>query len=111
MRVALLSANARRHDAVGNQIAEKVRFFQERGAEVRVFVHDARHLHPHVQSCCVEVSEPCADGPAWDYLSHADLAIAVYSQYHVLLRYLPRLVGIGPRIVFDYLGVTPPALW
>ena len=111
MRVALLSGNAPVHNAVGNQIAEKVRFFQERGAEVRVFVQDARGLHPDVRSCCVEVAEPSAEGPVWDYLRHADLVLAVYAQYFDLLQYLPRLAGEGPRIVFDYLGVTPADLW
>jgi O-antigen biosynthesis protein len=111
MRVALLSGNAPRHNAVGNQIAEKVRFFQERGAEVRLFVQDARQLHPDVRSCCVEAPAPTLDGPAWDYLRHADLIIAVYAQHYDLLQYLPALVGVGPRIIFDYLGVTPPNLW
>ena len=49
--VALLSYNAQFHNAVGNQIAEKVRFFQERGAEVRLFVQDARRLHLDLRSC------------------------------------------------------------
>lgn len=111
MRVALLSGNAPRHNAVGNQIAEMVRFFQERGAEVRLFVQDARRLHPAVQACCAQVSEPRADGPVWDYLRRADLVFAVYAQYHELLQYLPRLAGTGPRIILDYLGVTPPDLW
>ena len=111
MRVALLAGNAPRHNAVGNQLAEKVRFFQERGAEVRLFVQDARWLHPDVQACCALVPEPRADGPVWDYLRHADLVFAVYAQYHDLLQYLPRLAGTGPRIILEYLGVTPPELW
>ena len=49
MRVALLSANAQFHNAVGNSIAEKVRFFVERGAEVRAFVEDGRRLHPFLR--------------------------------------------------------------
>ncbi len=104
MRVAFLSHNARRHDAIGNQIAEKVRFFQERGAEVRVFLEDARHLHTDLRTVCIEttVNE--------DYLYQADLVFAVYSQYHELLQWAPRLVGAGPRVIFDYYGVTPPAL-
>jgi glycosyltransferase involved in cell wall biosynthesis len=111
MRVALLSGNAPRHNAVGNQIAEKVRFFRERGAEVRLFVQDARRVHPAVHAFCVEVPEPSAAGPAWDYIRHADLVFAVYAQYHDLLQLLPRLAGTGPRIILDYLGVTPPELW
>jgi len=111
MRVALLSYNAQVHNAVGNHIAEKVRFFQERGAEVRLFVQDARRLHPDLRSCGVEVRQPSAAGPVWDELQQADLIFAVYAQYHDLLQYLPLLAGTGPRIVFDYLGVTPPDLW
>ncbi len=111
MRVALLSYNAQFHNAVGNHVAEKARFFQERGADVRVFVQDARRLHPDLRSCSREISEPSVDGPVWDYLRQADLVFAVYGQYYDLLQYLPRLAGTGPRIVFDYLGVTPPQFW
>src|SRR5437764_7831190 len=93
MRVAFLSGNAPRHNAVGNQIAEKVRFFQERGAEIRLFVQDARRLHVDLHSCTVELHEPIADGPAWDYLRQSDLVFAVYAQYFDLLHYLPRLAG------------------
>ena len=111
MRVALLAYNARCHNAVGNQIAEKVRFFQERGAEVRLFVQDIGKLHPEVRACTVHVPTPAATGPTWDYLRQADLVFAVYAQYHDLLQYLPVLAGTGPRIVFDFLGVTPSEHW
>lgn len=111
MRVALLAYNAPPHNAVGNQIAEKVRFFRERGAEVRVFLQDARRLHAEVRACAVQAPTSSADGPVWDYLCQADLIFAVYAQYHDLLQYLPMLAGTGPRIVFDYLGVTPPEFW
>src|SRR5947207_265438 len=77
MRVAFLSHNARQHDAIGNQLAEKLRFFQERGAEVRVFVEDARHLHADVRAACIEVSKVVAEGPVWDFLCQADLVVAV----------------------------------
>lgn len=111
MRVALLAYNAPPHNAVGNQIAEKVRFFQERGAEVRLFVQDARRLHPDLGGHTAQVTTPSVAGPEWDYLCQADLVFAVYAQYHDLLQWLPCLTGTGPRIVFDYLGVTPPELW
>lgn len=111
MRVALLSGNAPAHNAIGNQIAEKVRFFQDRGAEVRVFVQDAQRLHPALRGCCSEVAHAPADGPVWDYLGQCDLIFAVYAQHFELLECLPRLAGKGPRIVFDYHGVTPVDLW
>lgn len=111
MRVALLAYNAPLHNAVGNQIAEKVRFFQERGAEVRLFVQDARKLHPDVHACAIHVPTPSTQGFAWEYLQQADLIFTVYAQHHDLLQFLPLLAGTGPRIVFDYLGVTPPEFW
>jgi O-antigen biosynthesis protein len=111
MRVALLSYNAQIHNAVGNHIAEKVRFFQERGAQVRVFVQDVRRLHPELCDCTSEVRQPHTDGPVWDELQKADLIFVVYAKYYDLLQYLPLLVGTGPRIVFDYLGVTPREFW
>ncbi len=111
MRVALLSHNARQHDAVGSMLVERVRFFTERGAEVRLFVEDGRHLHPDLQACCVVVSEPTTQGPAWDYLHLTDLVLAMYPQTYDLLQWLPCLAGGCTRIVLDYLGVTPPSLW
>lgn len=110
MRVAFLSHNAQINNAIGNQIAEKVRFFLEHGAEVRVFVEDAQRLHPDLQSVAVEAGSPSTTGPVWEYLRSSDLVFAVYAQSHGLLDYLPRLQGEGPRIIFDYYGVTPPAL-
>ncbi|HZZ82491.1 MAG TPA: glycosyltransferase [Gemmataceae bacterium] len=111
MRVALLSHNAQIHNAVGNHIAEKVRFFQERGAEVRVFVQEMRRLHPELRECTEQAAEARNVGSLWEYLRHADIVFAIYGQYHELLQYLPMLAGTGPRLVFDYLGVTPPSLW
>jgi glycosyltransferase involved in cell wall biosynthesis len=111
MRVALLSFNAQLHNAIGNQIAEKVRYFHERGAEVRVYVQDARRLHPDLYAIASEVPHVTSDGRVWDYLREADLVIAVYAQACPLWQYLPMLLGVGPRILFDYHGVTPPELW
>src|SRR5687768_1671392 len=105
MRVAILSHNARMNDAVGNQIAEKVRFFQERGAEVRLFVENDIRLHPDVKEVATVCGPPVLEGPVWEYLRGTDLIFAVYGQYHELLQYLPCLEGEGPRIVFDYQGV------
>ena len=45
MRVALLSHSAPAGDAIGRQLAEKVAFFRDRGADVRVFVETDRRLH------------------------------------------------------------------
>lgn len=107
MRVAVLSANARQGNAVGNHIAEIARFFQDRGAELRVFIEDTTLLHPALSQIAARV--PNESIPP--YLSQCDLIFATYAGEYKLLQWLPLLAGAGPRIVFDYLGVTPAALW
>lgn len=111
MRVALLSASAAAGDALGHQLAEKVGFFLERGADVRVFLeHDGR-LHPAVRRHCQVVPHAQPHGPAWEYVASADLVIADYSQHYGLLDWLPLLAGGRPRVIVDYHGVTPTHLW
>ena len=46
MRVALLAYSAPAGDAIGNQLAEKLAFFLERGADVRVFLESDYRLNP-----------------------------------------------------------------
>jgi glycosyltransferase involved in cell wall biosynthesis len=111
MRVALLSYNARAGDAIGNQIAEKLAFFLERGADVRLFVESANRLHPAVEPYCQGLNAAQADGEEWRFLSSADLIVVEYGQYYSLLGLLPLLAGGKPRILFDYHGVTPGDLW
>src|SRR4051794_26326240 len=103
MRVALLSYNAQAGDAVGNQVAEKLAFFVERGADVRVFVETDRLLHPVVRPHSqVLAPEPRGDG--WRFLTSADLVVVEYSQHYRLLGLLPLLAGGRARILFDYHG-------
>lgn len=111
MRVALLSYNCPAGDAIGNQVAEKLLFFLERGADIRVFVQDARSVHPSVRNHCrkVRTSEP--KGESWEFISSSDLVIVEYSQHYALLELLPLLAGVRPRILFDYHGVTPVEFW
>jgi glycosyltransferase involved in cell wall biosynthesis len=111
MRVALLSYNARAHDAIGNHVAETVGFFLDRGAAVRVFVESTHQLHPDLRAYVQPVDAAEPSGPVWDYLSGADLVIAQFSQGCELLHYLPMLAGGKPRLMLDYHGVTPPELW
>jgi glycosyltransferase involved in cell wall biosynthesis len=111
MRVAILSHNARASDAIGNLLAEKVAFFLERGADVRVFVEDDRRLHLLVGRHCRLVSNREPDGSVWEYLLAADLIIIEYGMAYGLLQWLPLLARAGKRILFDYHGITPPSLW
>jgi glycosyltransferase involved in cell wall biosynthesis len=111
MRVALLSANAQAGDALGNQLAEKLAFFLERGADVTVVVESDRCLHPAIASHCRVLPRPEPLGPAWESLHAADLVIADFSQSYALLELLPLLAEARRRILLDYHGVTPPELW
>jgi glycosyltransferase involved in cell wall biosynthesis len=111
MRVALLSHNARAGDAVGNQVAEKLAFFLDRGAEARVFVESDEALHPAVRSCAATVDPSRAEGDWWRFVSTCDLVMAEYGHSYPLLDLLPMLAGGRPRILLDYHGVTPPELW
>src|SRR5258708_21824390 len=107
MRVALLSYNARAHDAVGNHVAETAAFFLERGSALRVFVQSAERLHPALRGCTQPVDDIAPDGPVWDYLAGADLVIAQYAQAYELLHFLPLLAGGKPRLLLGYHSVTP----
>jgi glycosyltransferase involved in cell wall biosynthesis len=111
MRVGILSFNAQAGDAVGNQIAEKLAFFLERGADVRLFVESGQRLHPAVRGHAHFLARPEPKREAWQFLTTCDLVIAEYSQAYPLLGLLPLLVGGKPRLLVDYHGVTPPELW
>jgi O-antigen biosynthesis protein len=107
MRVGLLSYNAQFGDAIGNLVAEEAGIFAERGADVRVFVESDRRLHPQLRGICRRLSSPTPSGPAWEFLSRADLIIVEYSQFYSLVTLLPLLDQRKTRILFDYHGVTP----
>src|SRR5436305_12153669 len=91
MRVAFLSHNAQAADAIGRQLAEKVAFFLDRGADVRVLLESARRLHsglkPYVRRVTVDRLSP-ADRR---FLDSADLIAVEYGQYYCLLDLLPLL--------------------
>jgi glycosyltransferase involved in cell wall biosynthesis len=111
MRVALLSHNAQAGDAIGNQVAEKLAFFLERGAHARVFVESDRDLHPAVRPHVHVLAHAQPHGLAWHFLAGCDLVVAEYGQFYPLLNLLPLLAGGRPRVLIDYHGVTPPELW
>lgn len=104
VRVALLSATGRAGDAIGNQLVEKLAFFLDRSADVRVFVEDDRWLHPALRPHVAVGRNPAETRR---FLASADLVIAEYGHHYSLLDHLPTLTGGRPRIVLDYHGVTP----
>ncbi len=111
MRVAIVTANARAGDAIGNQVAEKLAFFRDRGADARVFAECRRFLHPAVRPFCRTIHPQQPEGKAWQFLASADLIVVEYGHAYPLLNLLPLLAGGKPRVVLDYHGVSPPRLW
>jgi O-antigen biosynthesis protein len=110
MRVALLSHSAQSGDAIGRQLAEKVAFFLDRGADARLFVETDRRLHAGLRPYTFRYAPPKPRGPHWRFLTSVDLVIVEYGQHYGLLDLLPLLAGGKPRVLFDYHGVTPPDL-
>ena len=113
MRAALLTQNACAEDAIGNQLAAKVRALTACGWAVRLFAESLHRLHPALTryACAHQAASLWRNRADRSYLRHADLILAEYGSAYSLLDLLPALVGVGPRIILDYHGVTPPSLW
>jgi O-antigen biosynthesis protein len=114
MRVAILTANAQIGDAIGNLVAEKVAFFLERGADVRVFLESLARVHPLVWEHCRTIQGAEPDAETWAFLSISDLVIVEYGHFYRLLHWLPLLASAidpPPRVLIDYHGVTPTEFW
>jgi glycosyltransferase involved in cell wall biosynthesis len=111
MRVALISHNARAGDAIGNQVAARAAFFRDHGAEVTVLIESDNHLHPELSPLARLVSSRSDLAELASELGEFDLLVVEYGQHYGILDVLPRVAGKGPRILFDYHGVTPPHLW
>ncbi|HQR07101.1 MAG TPA: glycosyltransferase family 4 protein [Gemmatales bacterium] len=110
MRVALLSRNCCRADAIGTQVVAKIAYFQQLGAEVRLYLSEDQSLRGEASALKPIVG---TSHRIWneererDYLLSSDLVVAEYGAAYNLMNLLPALSGRGPRIVIDYRGVTP----
>jgi glycosyltransferase involved in cell wall biosynthesis len=111
MRVAQIAHSAPFGDAIGNQIAARAAFFREHAADVRIYVESDSRLHPSLLPLAQAVVSELEREAILGDLRQCDLIIVDYSQSFRLLELLPKLAGKGPRILFDYHGVTPPQFW
>ncbi len=111
MRIAVLTMYVRRADAVGLQLIEWVRALHHRGHSVQIFAEQYGPGTPEDVGILTRITSgpKLRESPAWQDLQVADLVICDYPAYYSLAECL-RLLS-GPRIVFSYHGVTPPALW
>lgn len=111
MRVAFVACSTPARTAVGNLLAEKVAFFLDRGAEVRVFLESTAALHPQLTAHASSLKTVPTAGPAWDALRQSDLVFFEFSQGFDLLGLLPLLVPERPKLIATYYGISPSAGW
>src|SRR5436190_9687691 len=111
MRVAMVACSAPARTAVGNLLAEKVAFFVDRGADVRVFLESTTALHPHLVAHAEHCPTFPAVGPIWDYFAQSDIVFFEFSQGFDLLSLLPLLVDEKPRLIATYYGISPATGW
>src|SRR5262245_56054763 len=98
MRVGLLAHSARAGDAIGRQIAAKVAFVRDRGAEVRVVVATDRELDPALRPFTARfTAQDCESLVAW--LRSADLVLIEYSQHTPVLELIPLVAGGNAKLI------------
>lgn len=113
MRVALFSRNACRADAIGAQVVAKIGYFQQLGAEVRLYLSEGHALRTEAASLkpiMGTAQRIWQDAGEREYLCSCDLIVAEFGAAYDLMNLLPALSGQGPRLVVDYRGVTPVEL-
>ena len=112
MRLAILSQNARAADAIGGQIAAKVRAARAQGWEVRVYLNEGEQLHPDVAPLAVVGAARSfwrqPEQRRW--LRQADVVAVEYGGDFELLDLLPALGRRQQRIIINDYGVTPAEL-
>lgn len=117
-RVTIVMIDTRLHDAMGNYLVEKLRFFKERGAQVLALVEHLDERQPDwVRELLFRVRlsdlQGAGDNPltrrAYEHFYSSNLFIFNYPTYYQLIEAI-RLVQ-GGQVIFDYHGVTPPQLW
>lgn len=115
LRVAILNGNVVAHDAVGSHIVAQLTTLRSAGYQTLLLTGfvDSR-LPVDVRRSMAMVSpeqlrDPTNKSAAAEHWRRADLVIVNYSSYYDLVE-LIREVQRGV-VVFDYHGVTPPALW
>lgn len=110
MRVSLLNGNLVAEDAIGTCLINQVRFFHDRGDDVRVYVpHHVSHLPADVRAVTRTVTpRQLIDGQE-EHFALSDLLIYHYPGHYALIE---SIRGIDRGIVvFYYHNVTPPELW
>jgi glycosyltransferase involved in cell wall biosynthesis len=110
MRVSLINQNLMGGDAIGACMINQVRFFTQRGDDVRVYVLDApRNMPAEVAALAKVITlRDLLDGRQ-KHFRLSDLYIYHYPGRHPLMESI-RGIERG-TVIFNYHNVTPPELW
>jgi O-antigen biosynthesis protein len=117
-RVCIVNGNCVLNDALGNNVVNQLRFFEERGYQALALLeHIDLRVPAEIRRYFVRMSyEELRQGPinpqtrrGVNHFYNADIYVFNYSSYYALAQAM-RLVGRGV-LIFDYHGITPPQLW
>jgi glycosyltransferase involved in cell wall biosynthesis len=104
MRVAMLTGGDLGEDFAGSYVSQRLAFFQERGADILIFVESAARLPQELEPITAACPGGQVDAEGWRFLTAADLVIADYHGPSALHALLPRLAGGRARILVDCQG-------
>jgi glycosyltransferase involved in cell wall biosynthesis len=110
MRVSLINQNMMGGDAIGACMINQVRFFMQRGDDVRVYVLDApRNVPAEVEALTKVITLLDLIDGREEHFRLSDLYIYHYPGRHSLMESI-RGIERG-TVIFNYHNVTPPELW
>lgn len=110
MNVSILNLNLVALDAIGICILNQVRFFQERGDHVCVYVcYPPQRVPEEIEAVTRVVTLGDLIAGSEQHFTHSDLYIYHYPGRHELMESI-RGVDRG-AVIFYYHNVTPPELW
>jgi glycosyltransferase involved in cell wall biosynthesis len=118
LRVCIVNGNCVLNDALGNNVVNQLRFFEERGYQALALLeHIDLRVPAEIRRYFVRLSyEELRQGPinpqmrrGVNHFYNSDIYVFNYSSYYALAQAM-RLVSRGV-LIFDYHGITPPHLW
>ncbi len=109
-QLILLNSNLLPKDAVGNNLINKARVVRDNGIPTRILL-ESNAFPPADLEPCVRTLSDLGKQDFEASLWNADCYWIDYSVFYPLLKVAAALKAKGKRLLFDYHGITPPALW
>lgn len=103
MRVGLLAHSARGDDRIGREMAAKIAFFRDRGADTRLIVANDGEFPQRIRANTQRYSRQLPDR-LLSWLAHCDLVLIEAAEPSPVFDLVPKLAGGKPRIIFTNHG-------